>query len=69
MLIIGSHNFPTFKNNPQYPIDLKKGGNDGKCSVLIELMQKSQQQQKRLGEHDLSIAFSVYKVMKETIKK
>ena len=24
----GSRNFPTFTNNPQYPIDLKKGGNN-----------------------------------------
>lgn len=35
---------------------------DGKCSVLIALMQKHRRQQKKLGVRDLCIGYAVYKV-------
>ena len=59
----GCRNFPTFTDNPQYAIDLTEDADgDGKCSVLIALMQKNRRQQKKLGVRDLCIGYAVYKV-------
>ena len=59
----GCRNYPTFVKNPQYIIDLKEDADgDGKCSVLIALMQKHRRKQKKMGVQDLCIGFSIYKV-------
>jgi len=59
----GCRNFPTFTDNPQFVIDLTEDADgDGKCSVLIALMQKNRRQQKKLGVRDLCIGYAVYKV-------
>lgn len=61
----GCRNFPTFQSNPQFMLELKDGDDDdddGKCSVLLALMQKDRRSQRHLGVADLCIGFSVYKV-------
>ena len=59
----GCRNFPTFVDNPQYVVDLHEDADgDGKCSVLIALMQKHRRQQKKMGVRDLCIGYAVYKV-------
>ena len=61
----GCRNFPTFHANPQFMMELKEGDDDdddGKCSVLLALMQKDRRSQRHLGVADLCIGFSVYKV-------
>ena len=59
----GCRNFPTFTSNPQYTVDLEEDADgDGKCSVLIALMQKNRRKQKKMGVQDLCIGFSIYKV-------
>ncbi|KAI6657713.1 Calpain-9-like [Oopsacas minuta] len=58
----GCLNFPTFCNNPQISIELREDANaDGKCSVIIALMQKDCRAQKCLGFQSNSIGFSIYK--------
>ena len=60
----GCRNFPSFTDNPQYLVELNEDADgDGKCSVLIALMQKHRRQQKKLGVRDLCIGYAVYKVM------
>lgn len=59
----GCRNYPTFVKNPQYVIDLKEDADgDGKCSVLVALMQKHRRKQRKMGVQDLCIGFSIYKV-------
>ena len=43
--------------NPQFSIDVTETGDDGKCAVIISLMQKTEDMQK---EH--SINFILFKV-------
>lgn len=53
----------TFASNPQYVIDLQEDADgDGKCSILVALMQKHRRAQKKMGVADLCIGFSIYKV-------
>ena len=60
----GCRNFPSFTDNPQYLVELNEDADgDGKCSVLIALMQKHRRQQKKLGVRDLCIGYAVYKVI------
>ena len=64
----GCRNFPTFTKNPQYVIDLKEDADgDGKCSVLVALMQKHRRKQKKMGVQDLCIGYSLYKVCTDYI--
>lgn len=59
----GCRNYPTFTNNPQYTVELTEDADgDGKCSVLVALMQKNRRKQKKMGVQDLCIGFTVYKV-------
>ena len=59
----GCRNYPTFVKNPQYVVELNEDDDgDGKCSVLIALMQKHRRKQKKMGVQELCIGFSIYKV-------
>ena len=59
----GCHDYPTFTDNPQYVIELQEDADgDGKCSVLIAMMQKIRKQQRRMGVQDLHIGYAIYKV-------
>ena len=59
----GSQKHPTFTNNPQYVVELHEDADgDGKCSVLIAIMQKNRKKQRRMGMQDLHIGYAVYKV-------
>ena len=59
----GCRNYPTFVKNPQYIVDLNEDADgDGKCSVLIALMQKHRRKQKKMGVQELCIGFTIYKV-------
>lgn len=58
----GCQDFPTFTNNPQFVVDLEEDvDGDGKCSVLITLMQKNRRQHKRMGIQELQIGYAIYK--------
>jgi Ca2+-binding EF-hand superfamily protein len=58
----GCRNYPTFVKNPQYEITLNEDADgDGKCSVLVSVMQKHRRKQKKMGAQDLCIGFSIYK--------
>lgn len=60
----GSHEHPTFTNNPQYVIELQEDADgDGKCALLIAMMQKNRKQQRRMGIQDLHIGYAIYKVI------
>ena len=59
----GCRNFDTFTKNPQFKVDLLEDADgDGKCSVLLALMQKNRRKQKKMGVQELCIGFTVYKV-------
>lgn len=59
----GCRNFETFVNNPQFEIALDEDDDgDGKCSIIVALMQKNRRKQKKMGIQDLCIGYSVYKV-------
>jgi len=54
----------SFANNPQYAVNLTEDADgDGKCTALIALIQINRRKQKNLGMQDLSVGFSVYKVL------
>ena len=58
--------FPeTFAFNPQYIIELNhpdEGDDDGKCTVIVALMQKNRRAQRKLGVECLTIGFAIYHV-------
>ena len=60
----GCHNFlDTFVKNKKYRISLKVDADkDGKCSLLVALMQKDRRQLRRQGFQLLTIGFAIYKV-------
>ena len=59
----GCRNFATFTNNPKFEVDLLDDADgDGKCSVLLALMQKNRRKQKKMGVQELCIGFTIYKV-------
>ena len=60
----GCQDYPTFTDNPQYVIELQEDADgDGKCSVLIAMMQKIRKQQRKMGVQDLHIGYAIYKVI------
>ena len=62
----GCRNYPTFVKNPQYVVELSEDDDgDGKCSVLVALMQKHRRKQKKMGVQELCIGFSIYKVSEQ----
>ena len=60
----GSRNFPdTFHKNPQIRIKLEDDANeDGKCTVIIALMQCNRRRQKVVGRQNLTMGFAIYNV-------
>ena len=59
----GCRDYPTFANNPQYVVELHEDADgDGKCSILIALMQKNRKKQRKMGIQDLCIGYAIYKV-------
>ena len=64
----GCHDYPTFTDNPQYVVELHEDADgDGKCSILIALMQKNLKRRRKMGMHDLRIGYAIYKVDALTI--
>lgn len=60
----GCRNNPnTFHTNPQFRITLEDDiNNDGKCTMIVSLMQSERRKQKRVGGQNLTIGFAIYKV-------
>ncbi|KAL9917194.1 calpain A isoform 2-T3 [Glossina fuscipes fuscipes] len=60
----GCRNFlETFWHNPQYVITLEdpdEEDDDGKCTVLVALMQKNRRSKRNLGMECLTIGFAIY---------
>lgn len=60
----GCRNFlETFANNPQYVITLEdpdEEDDDGKCTVIVALMQKNRRSKRNLGMECLTIGFAIY---------
>jgi calpain len=58
--------FPeTFAFNPQYIIELNhqdEDDDDGKCTVIVALMQKNRRAQRKLGVECLTVGFAIYHV-------
>uniref|UniRef100_A0A336LNB6 CSON015267 protein n=1 Tax=Culicoides sonorensis TaxID=179676 RepID=A0A336LNB6_CULSO len=55
----------TFYHNPQYVITLEDpdyDDDDGKCTVIVALMQKNRRSRKNMGSDCLTIGFAVYRV-------
>lgn len=53
----------TFWHNPQYVITLEdpdEEDDDGKCTVLVALMQKNRRSKRNLGMECLTIGFAIY---------
>ena len=60
----GCSNYPeTFAKNQKYLISLEGDADeDGKCSLIVSLMQKDRRQLRRQGLQLLTIGFAIYKV-------
>ena len=62
----GCRNFiSSFALNPQFIVTLSdsdEGDNDGKCTVIVALMQKNRRSKRQHGVDFLSIGFAVYYV-------
>ncbi|XP_037806995.1 calpain-A isoform X2 [Lucilia sericata] len=60
----GCRNFlDTFWHNPQYVISLEdpdEEDDDGKCTVIVALMQKNRRSKRNLGMECLTIGFAIY---------
>ncbi len=57
------NNANTFHHNPQFFITLEDDINDdGKCTVMVALMQSNLCKQKSIGAKNLTIGFALYKV-------
>lgn len=60
----GCRNFlDTFWHNPQYVITLEdpdEEDDDGKCTVIVALMQKNRRSKRNLGMECLTIGFAIY---------
>lgn len=55
----------TFHHNPQYRITLDEVDNeddDGKCTVIVALMQKNRRAMRKVGAENLPIGFTAFKV-------
>lgn len=55
----------TFWHNPQYTITLEEPDeedDEGKCTVIVALMQKNRRSRRNLGMECLTIGFAVYHV-------
>jgi len=52
----------TFANNPQYTIDLDDVDEDGRCTVIVALMQKNRRARRKHGVDCLTIGFAMYKL-------
>lgn len=67
----GCRNFiDTFASNPQYRITLTETDdeeNDGKCTVIVALMQKNRRSKRRMGLEELSVGFVLYYVSSNII--
>ncbi|XP_076636463.1 calpain-A-like [Colletes latitarsis] len=51
----------TFWHNPQYRITLEyPDEDDGKCTVVVALMQKNRRAQRRMGAENVAIGFEIY---------
>lgn len=61
-------NFPeTFWHNPQYRItlvDVDEDDDEGKCTLIVALMQKNRRSQRNMGVEVLTIGFAIYHVSK-----
>ncbi|CAO1383373.1 unnamed protein product [Diamesa hyperborea] len=62
----GCRNFlETFYRNPQYVMTLEEADDDdedGKCTVVVALMQKNRRSRRNMGVDCLTIGFAIYKV-------
>lgn len=55
----------SFCKNPQYRITLSEPDKDnGKCTIIVGLLQKLRRQQRHLGVKNLGISFDVFRVSK-----
>lgn len=55
----------TFWHNPQYRITLVEpddNDDDGKCTLIVALMQKNRRAQRNMGMDVLTIGFAIYHV-------
>lgn len=67
----GCRNFiDTFSHNPQYRVTLEEedeGDNDGKCTLIVALMQKNRRLLRKAGQIELlTIGFAIYHVSMES---
>lgn len=68
----GCNDFENFHRNPQYIIHLETpdyNSDDGKCSVVIALMQKSRRYKKKIGLESLTIGFKIYSLSENDLKQ
>ncbi|KAL7010735.1 hypothetical protein ACKWTF_016855 [Chironomus riparius] len=68
----GCNDHDKFYRNPQYIIHLETpdfDSKDGKCSVVIALMQKSRRYKKKIGLDSLTIGFKIYSLSENDLKQ
>ncbi|XP_017468261.1 PREDICTED: calpain-A [Rhagoletis zephyria] len=67
----GCRNFlDTFWSNPQYVITLTdpdEDDDDGKCTVIVALMQKNRRSKRNMGMECLTIGFAIYHLAEEDL--
>ncbi|XP_054736946.1 calpain-A [Anastrepha obliqua] len=68
----GCRNFlDTFWLNPQYVITLRdpdEDDDDGKCTVIVALMQKNRRSKRNMGMECLTIGFAIYHLSEEDLQ-
>jgi len=68
----GCNDQEKFYRNPQYIIHLETpdyDSKDGKCSVVIALMQKSRRYKKKIGLDSLTIGFKIYSLSENDLNQ